>query len=147
MRFRSPAIAFAVALLSGACTETGPEGDSIGERNTEAFSGIGENETVRFTGNEPFWGGEASASSLTYRTPENIDGASFAIQRFAGNNGLLLSGKMNGDQFDLTVTPGACSDTMSDRTYPYVATLKIGDEVRTGCAWTDAQPFTGDPQP
>ena len=140
-------MAVAAALLAGACAETGPAGDSIDERNTEAFSGIGENETVRFTGTEPFWGGEASASRLTYTTPEDIDGTSFAIERFAGNNGLLLSGVMDGDQFDLTITPGACSDAMSDRTYPYVATLKIGEEVRTGCAWTDAQPFTGDPQP
>ena len=47
----------------------------------------------------------------------------------------------------MTVTPGACSDGMSDRTYPYTVTLKIGDDTREGCAWTDAQPFEGPEAP
>ena len=44
-------------------------------------------------------------------------------------------------RFDLMITPGECSDGMSDRTYPYTATLLVGDEQRQGCAWTDSQPY------
>ena len=61
--------------------------------------------------------------------------------------GLGFSGTLDGAAFDMTVTPGACSDGMSDRTYPYTVTLKIGDDTREGCAWTDAQPFEGPEAP
>jgi uncharacterized membrane protein len=33
---------------------------------------------------------------------------------------------------------------MSDRSYPFTATLTIGDELRNGCAYTDIQMFTGE---
>jgi len=36
---------------------------------------------------------------------------------------------------------------MSDRTYPFTATLKIGDDTRNGCAWTEREPFSGPQHP
>ena len=57
------------------------------------------------------------------------------------------SGALNGNAFDMTVTPGQCSDGMSDRTYPFTVTLKIADETRGGCAWTDRMRFTGSENP
>ena len=79
----------------------------------------------------------------SYATPENPDGTRFAVERFSGLNGAGYSGTLDGATFDLTITPGTCSDDMSDRSYPYTATLLIGDEMREGCAWTDRQPFSG----
>ncbi|MCL4673374.1 MAG: hypothetical protein KJZ64_10655 [Sphingomonadaceae bacterium] len=117
------------------------------ERSTAPFSGIAESETIRFTGTEPFWGGEAKGESLTYSTPENPDGTTITVSRFAGNSGLGLSGTMEGAKFDLVVTLGECSDGMSDRTYPFTVTLQLGEETRTGCAWTSAHPFTGPENP
>ena len=114
---------------------------------TKAYSGIGESETVRFTGTEPFWGGEAGNGEALYTTPENIDGTRFAVTRFAGNNGVSFSGTIEGAAFDLMVTPGECSDGMSDRAYPFVATLTVGGEQRNGCAWTDTKSFTGPRNP
>lgn len=55
-----------------------------------------------------------------------------------------FSGELNGEPFNLAVTPGECSDTMSNRSYPFTATLTIGDELRNGCAYTDIQMFTGE---
>ena len=52
---------------------------------------------------------------------------------------------LDGARFDMTVTPGECSDGMSDRTYPYTVTLAIGQQTRLGCGWTDAEPATGGP--
>jgi len=54
---------------------------------------------------------------------------------------------MEGAAVTITLTPGACSDGMSDRTYPYVATIALGDETLRGCGYTDRQPFTGDAAP
>lgn len=107
-----------------------------------AFSGIGPEEIIHFTGTEPFWGGQTAGSELIYKTPDNIDGQVIAIERFAGNHGLGLSGTLDGAAFDMTVTPAACSDGMSDRTYPLTVTLSIGNEVREGCGWTDRKPYT-----
>ena len=121
--------------------------DESGDGPTAAFDGIAAEETVSFTGTEPFWGGAISDGAATYSTPENIDGTSFPVERFAGLNGVSFSGTMDGTSFDLTITPGDCSDGMSDRTYPYVATLMVGEEKREGCAWTESQPYSGDENP
>lgn len=113
----------------------------------QAFSGIGADEVVHFTGTEPFWGGQAADGRLTYNTPEDPQGIEIAVERFAGRGGLSLSGKLGGDGFDMMVTPGECSDGMSDRTYPFTVTLKLGDDQRNGCGWTDANGFNGPDAP
>lgn len=134
----------AAALLLAACQ---PGGGSPDASPTESFSGIADDEVIFLTGTEPFWGGEIKGDTALYTTPENQDGAKFEVERFAGNNGLGFNGAIEGRPFDLTVTPGECSDGMSDRTYPYTVTLLIGEEQRQGCAWTDAQPFSGPENP
>lgn len=121
--------------------------DTFGAGEPEPYAGIGEGEVVHFTGTEPFWGGEVAGGVLTYMTPEDQQGARVAISRFAGRNGVSFSGKLDGGDFVMAVTPGACSDGMSDRTYPFTVTLRIGNEQRVGCAWTDARPFTGPERP
>lgn len=133
----------ALALLA-ACQSPGADDD---DGPTPAFDGISAEETVHFTGTEPFWGGSIANGAALYSTPENADGTSFPVGRFAGLNGVSFSGTLDGSSFDLMVTPGECSDGMSDRTYPFVATLMLGNEKREGCAWTDSQPFNGDESP
>ncbi len=111
------------------------------------FAGIALDETIRLTGTEPFWGGTLQGDRLVYTTPERPDGTSLAVKRFAGRGGLSLSGRLDGSAFDLTVTSGQCSDGMSDRTYPFTATLKLAGETRNGCAWTDTKRFSGPENP
>ena len=41
---------------------------------------------------------------------------------------------MAGAKVTLTITPGKCSDGMSDRTYAFTAALTIGDHAMHGCA-------------
>lgn len=124
------------------------EKDADAPMTSEVFAAIAPEETVHFTGTEPFWGGEVASGTLRFSTPDDIDGRTFPVERFAGNNGLSFAGTLEGKTFDLMVTPGRCSDGMSDRDYPLVATLKIGgDGVRSGCAWTDRMPFTGEAMP
>ena len=137
------ALSLALPLGLGGCGGTGaPEGPGNG-----TFSAIAPDEAVQYTGTEPFWGGAAERGMATYLTPERPEAPAFPVQRFAGNNGLGFSGSVDGASFDLTITPGACSDGMSDRTYPFTATLLIGSAQRQGCAWTERQPFTGPAAP
>ena len=114
---------------------------------TACQGGADPSEIISFAGTEPFWGGRLEGGTLTYTTPENIDGTAIAIERFAGNHGLGLSGKLGEEAFDMTVTPGECSDGMSDRVYPLTVTLSIDGDVREGCGWTDRQPFSGPQNP
>lgn len=118
-----------------------------GAASQAAFDAIAENETIRLIGTEPFWGGTVENRRLLYTTPENQAGEAIAVKRFAGNSGLAFSGTRGGKPLDLTVTRGTCSDGMSDRNYPYTATLRLDAEQRSGCAWTDRQPFTGPANP
>ena len=139
----------ALLLLVSACN-SGGGGDTAGTTRDgpgPAFSAIAPEERLRFTGTEPFWGGEVKGETLLYSTPENPQGVQLAVSRFAGNNGLSFSGTLGGQTFDMAVTQAPCSDGMSDRTYPFTVSLRLGAEVRQGCGWTDRQGFKGAPAP
>jgi len=119
--------------------EVGAPGDTS---DMQAYDGIHADETVRFTGTEPFWGGQVNGTLLTYSTPEKPDGDAITVKRFAGRGGVSWSGTWADKAFRLAVTEGSCSDGMSDRTYPFTATLEVGGEQRQGCAWTERRSFT-----
>lgn len=143
--FRSATLLIAVPLLVNC--QGGASDGTVTADNAEVYSGVSVDEVLRFGGNEPFWGGEVVGGSLTYTTPENAEGDTIRVKRFAGMNGLGFSGELGGKAFDMVVTPGECEDTMADRSYPFTITLSIGGDVRSGCGWTDAQPYTGDENP
>ncbi|GMN03122.1 COG3650 family protein [Erythrobacter sp. MTPC3] len=117
----------------------------------ETFTGVSDNAVITLTGTEPFWGIEIAPDGELYRaafsSPENPEGSNFAVTRFAGNNGLGFSGEMDGVPAQIALTPGACADGMSDRSYPYTATVALGDEVLMGCGYTSDEPFAGDAAP
>jgi uncharacterized membrane protein len=142
---RRPA-SLALGLFLAACSAGGggsPGKETVTAADTQSYSGIGPQETVHFTGTEPFWGGQAAGQTLTYQTPDDQQGQRLTVERFAGRNGISFSGDLDGKPFVLAVTPGKCSDGMSDRAYPFTVTLQVRDEQRQGCAWTDRQPATG----
>lgn len=141
-----PASALMIALTAGlaACTPTADDGiDPKGQ----TFAGIAPDEVVTLTGTEPFWNVRIAGEQANYSTPENIDGSDFVVARLAGNGGLSFSGTLDGSAFTATLTPGECSDQMSDRIYPYVATIALGEETLRGCGYTDRQPFSGPEAP
>ncbi len=136
-----------LALTLAACNPGGGSQVPGDKSDKQPFAGIGADEVLQLTGTEPFWGGTVSGNSLTYTTPENPEGSVAGVERFAGRGGLSFGGELEGARLDLMVTPGTCSDGMSDRTYPFTATLKLGEETRTGCAWLAQHPFSGDENP
>jgi uncharacterized membrane protein len=144
-----PALALAACHGGAGSPSAAPSPTStvVTAADTQAYSGIAPDEVVRFTGTEPFWGGQVSGQALTYTTPENQSGEMIAVDRFGGRNGISFSGELGGMPFVLAVTPGQCSDGMSDRRYPFTVTLQVKGEQREGCAWTDRQPYTGPKQP
>ncbi len=138
-------IAFlAIATGVAACT---PATDGAIDSKGQTFSAIAADEVVMLLGTEPFWGITIEDGKASYADPDHPEARSFAVARFAGNNGLGFSGGWDGVPVTISVTPGQCSDGMSDRTYPYVATIALGEETLRGCGYTDRQPFTGDAAP
>ena len=147
---RPSTILLAGAMLAlAACGAADPRAaDQLpGDDSTRPFDGIAPDEVLHFTGTEPFWGGEVGAGTLTYETPENLDGSQIEVQRFAGRGGLSFSGVLDGAPLEMLVTALPCSDGMSDRTYPFTVTLQLGEETRNGCGWTERQPFEGPVHP
>lgn len=139
-------MAMAGAVMLAACHQGADTGNVPGTA-PQGFTGIAPDEVISFGGTEPFWGGTIRGSELTYSTPENVDGTVVTVKRFTGQGGVGFSGTLDGKGFDLLVTEGKCSDGMSDRIYPFVATLQLDGETREGCAHTDKQPFVGPEQP
>ena len=143
MIHRPSPLAAVLALGLAACT---PAQDGI-DPGGETFDQVAADEVVTLVGTEPFWNVAIDKGEALYTTPENQPGTRFAVTRFAGNNGLGFSGELDGRAFTATLTPGDCSDGMSDRTFPFVATIALGEETLRGCGYTSSQPFTGDAAP
>ncbi len=133
----------AVLMTLSACSPPSQTIDPAGE----TFAAVAPDEVITLTGTEPFWGVRISGGQANYANPDHPEGYDFAVERFAGNNGLGFSGTMEGAAITITLTLGECSDAMSDRSYPYVATIALDDEILRGCGYTDRQPFTGDAAP
>jgi uncharacterized membrane protein len=132
--------AFAALLLClAACTASDDAIDPEGK----TFDAVAPDEVVILTGTKPFWSVRIADGAATWTTPDTPGGTTFAVSRFAGNNGLGFSGTLEGEAFTAALTPGKCSDEMNDRRYPYVATIALGGETLSGCGYTNMQPFTG----
>lgn len=128
---------WAIGLCAG-LAGCGSSSDAI-SNDPEPFSAIAPDEGLKLIGTEPFWnmtiGPSGGGYEARFSTPEGeAPGSPFALQRFAGNNGLGFNGQMNGTNVQIAVTPGKCSDQMSDRAYAYFATIVMGDEMLSGCA-------------
>ena len=136
----------ALCLLFAAAAACTPAADGIDPKG-KTFDAVAPEEAVTLTGTEPFWTLAIAAGEGVWTTPENQPGTRFAVKRFAGNNGLGFSGELDGKPLTATLTPGECSDGMSDRRFPFVATIALGGETFEGCGYTTSQPFTGDEAP
>lgn len=131
----------ALALGLAACTPAKTDGiDPQGK----AFDKVAPGEVVTLTGTEPFWNLTITGGEGVWSTPEQPDGTRLAVTRFNGNGGLSFSGTLGDKPITATLTPGHCGDGMSDRRYPYVATIALGGETLQGCGYTKGQPFTGE---
>ena len=136
----------ALCLLLATAAACTPAADGIDPKG-KTFDAVAPEEAVTLTGTEPFWTLAIAAGEGIWTTPDNQPGTRFAVKRFAGNNGLGFSGELDGKPLTATLTPGECSDGMSDRRFPFVATIALGGETFAGCGYTTSQPFTGDEAP
>lgn len=131
--------ALSAVLLLASCASEGDDRADTPER----YGAIAADETLTLVGAEPFWTMVIEGESLIYSTPEDADGGTITVSRFAGNNGLGFNGEWQGEPLQIAVTPGVCSDGMSDREFPYTATIILGDATLFGCGYTGDEPTSG----
>ena len=139
------ALTAAPALLAACQQHDGGAQDATARKHGEGannFTAIGPDETLRFSGTEPFWGGSVTGKDLVWTTPEKPGGTTIRVDRFSGNNGLGFSGTLGDSAFNMAVTHAPCGDGMSDRTYPFTVTVEISGATQSGCGWTDKTTFT-----
>ena len=94
-------------------------------------------------GNEPFWNITVTPTGILYQTPETKIRFPYvkplqAIGRVTGSTMVypLRKGNQQGTLVLQKLTSGFCNDTMSDRLYPYSATVILNNTVLSGCAST-----------
>jgi len=109
---------------------------NVAETNTAATVPAAKPPTARyrFTGTEPFWGGTIDGPTILYKTPEDQAGKTIVATVSKEGPTTRYSGTLDGQPFILKLTPGTCSDGMSDTVYPLYAVLAVHGEPRQGCA-------------
>ena len=86
-------------------------------------------------GTEPFWSVDLKDGRLTITRPDHAAVSGAATLAQAGPGSATWQAKAaDGRTVRLAVTVAACSDGMSDRTYPLSVDLRVGDEALKGCA-------------
>jgi len=121
-----------VALLLGSCT-SGPPPSSSG-RGLAAPVSV----SYRCTGTEPFWSVAISPAGIVFQSPEVAPVTyPFVASKKSGQTIEFLTSLNFGSEkstLKVILTPGNCSDGMSDTIYPFIAVvIRDGQQLR-GCA-------------
>ena len=87
----------------------------------------------RAFGTEPFWQTRVDGDDLYFSTPEDQDGRLMHGRRVPSLVGFVYVGKDGDKDFHLDISPGECSDGMSDNRYEYVSTFIYGGTTYKGC--------------
>ena len=89
----------------------------------------------RAIGTEPFWSAKIDGRCVHYSHMDDQKGSRIWTSYSRNPKDEVWSGALNGSWFELRLRnePG-CSDGMSDRTYPSSVELRLGTELRQGCA-------------
>jgi uncharacterized membrane protein len=85
-------------------------------------------------GTEPFWSVKVRNAHLTVSRPDRSDITANGTTLEVLGDEAVFHAQADGQDLSLRLTPGECSDGMSDRRYDYLAEARIGGMVLRGCA-------------
>jgi uncharacterized membrane protein len=91
---------------------------------------------VTASGNEPFWRVVIEAGDFTLTRPDFQPLILSVTERRTQADGTFVIVSASSSpalRAVLSLGPGPCNDTMADQTYPFTATVALGDNVLTGC--------------
>jgi uncharacterized membrane protein len=94
------------------------------------------NSLFRARGNEPFWSVDVTPQGVKFERPDQPT-VTFEYQPLekAADGGRRFAAENSDGKLTLTLTPGACSDGMSDVAYGWNATASFGDQMLKGCGF------------
>ena len=133
----------ALAVLSGCGGGASKAPDRTAPPDSTAPRAATPDSALMALGNEPFWNVRVTAREILYRDPEHQKGYHFrpvypveeGDARVYRTERDVPANDSGPRTLELRIRRGTCSDGMSDRQYPMMAALKIGDLAYTGCAW------------
>ena len=115
---------------------------TVAAPKTTVLNGVDLSQPVTLTGTETFWSVKVTDAGITLSRPDAADTgympADFVVN---GNRATLESGDMT-----VTLVVAACSDGMSERSYPLTAEVHLGDQTLNGCAISTADMMAKKPQ-
>ena len=125
-----------VLLLAAACSRpvTPPSPPEPAVEAPVAAPAVATEAAWHAFGNEPFWSVEARGGTLVFKTPDDQAGVTLQGRRVPSLVGTVIVGEEKGREFHLGITPGQCSDGMSDRTHAHAATFIFRGQTYKGCA-------------
>lgn len=115
-------------------TSTGARRDSVARPAAPAFPMV-PGPAFRLVGNEPFWAVHIDSTIIRYTTPDDTSGTRFPpVKPLQLGDTLRWTSSSPQTIIEAWVVPESCSDGMSDRTWPYRASVQVGDRKLQGCA-------------
>lgn len=136
------AVAAAPLLLLAACDQLtpapapSPDPAPPPPATSSVFSGLDLSQPFTVRGNEPFWNIAVTPATLDYNgldrpqetAPNPGPQVSLAVATYT------VTTSLNNNPLVVVLTPGPCSDGMSETVYPLNATVIRPGETLTGCA-------------
>jgi uncharacterized membrane protein len=86
-------------------------------------------------GNEPFWAAVDAGDALRLERPGADALVAKPIESSEVDGALLVKGETGSGTLSLRLTPGFCSDGMSDALYAWNATASFGEQELHGCGF------------
>lgn len=127
---RALAAAAVVGLVLGAAPADAAPARSV--------NGVNLDQPLTAVGTEPFWDLKFGRGDLFFHVNEARLRGRFVRPRITRGKAVWTTRTTGGRPMIVTVTPGPCSDGMSDRTYPLTVRVAIGPDRYEGCAASDA---------
>ena len=130
--------AFLMSLLA-ACNQPQPVGDVAESQTLKA--GLPQKIESKKTskkfvarGNEPFWTIQANEETLTWITPENLQGRQLKVDKLISADNVKYIGVDGNNDFSLLIIQATCVDTMSGEVFDFESVWTHGRERNVGCA-------------
>lgn len=142
----APAAACLAALALSACQPQDPDGEpapppadapaATAAATPASTGGMDIGQPIRALGTEPFWAVDITdGTKFKLSRPDKPDLLAEAPGAAMSPDGATWVAKgATGEQLTVTLQMGACSDGMSDRTYPMSAEVVLLNETLKGCA-------------
>lgn len=121
-----------LGLAVTACSQSRPDVSSASKAVKSAVDGGGVHFVAR--GNEPFWTIKTSQSTLTWITPEHLQGKQLNVDQVIANGDVKYSGVDGDKAFTLIITPVPCTDTMSGESFEFTSVWTHAGQRHSGCA-------------